>query len=220
MASLHKPDRQRRASRPRLKRFADWLVYVAATGLLRLIEALGPDRASNLGGRIARWIGPKLPVSNIARVNLEMVFPEKTEEEREAILKGVWDNLGRTACEYPHLDKLYDFEIEYYEPRRVEVSGIRNFQEMLWDGKPALIFTAHLANWELPAVSAARHGWTPPSCSARPTTPSSPTTSPTCAPEPWAGCCHARAGRSCMWQPRSSAATTSACWSIRNTPPG
>lgn len=158
MASLHKPDRQRRASRPRLKRFADWLVYVAATGLLRLIEALGPDRASNLGGRIARWIGPKLPVSNIARVNLEMVFPEKTEEEREAILKGVWDNLGRTACEYPHLDKLYDFEIEYYEPRRVEVSGIRNFQEMLWDGKPALIFTAHLANWELPAVSAARHG--------------------------------------------------------------
>ncbi len=32
------------------------------------------------------------------------------------------------------------------------------FQALRTDGKPALLFAAHLANWELPAVAAARHG--------------------------------------------------------------
>ena len=158
MSSLHTLDRQRRKRRSRSKRFGDWITYFIATGLLRVITAMGPDRASNFGGRVARWIGPLLPVSNIARANLKMAFPQKSEEKREEILKGVWENLGRTACECSHLDQLYDFEIEWMPPRRVEVKGIRNFQQMLWDGKPAIIFTAHMANWELPAVCAARHG--------------------------------------------------------------
>ncbi|MCB1473749.1 MAG: lipid A biosynthesis lauroyl acyltransferase [Rhodobiaceae bacterium] len=153
-----KPDRKRHSGRSLGKQLGDWLVYCVVSALLRVVEWLGPDRASNLGGAVARSIGPHLGVSNIARANLRLVFPRKSDAEREAILRGVWDNLGRTACEYPHLDRLYDFEIEWYDPRRVEVSGIRNFQEMLWDGKPAIIFNAHLGNWELPAVSAARHG--------------------------------------------------------------
>ncbi|MFN0264673.1 lipid A biosynthesis lauroyl acyltransferase [Tepidamorphus sp. 3E244] len=158
MANLHNPDRMRRKSRSRKKRLGDWLVYVTATGVLQVLKWLGPDRSSNLGGWVASRIGPKLSVSNIARANLKLVFPEKSDDEREKIVRGVWENLGRTACEYPHLDQLYDYEIEWFEPRRVEVTGIRNFQEMLWDGKPALVFTGHLGNWELPAVSAARHG--------------------------------------------------------------
>ena len=148
MTSTKPPDRKRRNRRSRGKRFGDWLVYSIATGLLRIITALGPDRASNLGGRVARLIGPHLSVSNIARANLKMAFPQKSEEKREEILKGVWENLGRTACEYPHLDQLYDFEIEWMNPRRVEVTGIRNFQQMLWDGKPAIISRRYISPTE------------------------------------------------------------------------
>jgi KDO2-lipid IV(A) lauroyltransferase len=36
--------------------------------------------------------------------------------------------------------------------------SIVQFLRMRDDGKPALIFTAHLANWEIPAVAAAAHG--------------------------------------------------------------
>jgi KDO2-lipid IV(A) lauroyltransferase len=35
---------------------------------------------------------------------------------------------------------------------------MERFHRLRTDGKPALIFTAHLANWELPAVVAAAHG--------------------------------------------------------------
>ncbi len=157
MIKLGKKSRPR-YGRSRRKRLLEWLTVPLASALLMLIKRLGPDRASNAGGAVARRIGPRLPVSNVARANLAFAFPEKSDAEREEILEGVWDNLGRTVCEYPHLDQLYDFEAEWYDPRRVEVKGIRNFQQMLWDGKPAVVFTAHLANWELPAVSAARHG--------------------------------------------------------------
>lgn len=158
MPNLLKLFRKRGPGRSRRKRIGDWVVYRIATLLLQVIKALGPDRASNVGGAFSRVLGPRLSVSNIARANLQMAFPEKTAAEREKILRGVWDNLGRTACEYPHMDQIYDYEIEWLDPRRVEVSGIRTFQEMLWDGKPGIIFTAHLGNWELPAVAAARHG--------------------------------------------------------------
>ena len=32
------------------------------------------------------------------------------------------------------------------------------FEALRDDGRPALLFAAHLANWELPAIAAARHG--------------------------------------------------------------
>ena len=36
-------------------------------------------------------------------------------------------------------------------------ADIERFQRLLNDGKPALIFAAHLANWELPAICAATY---------------------------------------------------------------
>ena len=41
---------------------------------------------------------------------------------------------------------------------RTEVSGIEHFFALRDDGRPGLIFSAHLANWELPAICAARFG--------------------------------------------------------------
>ena len=42
---------------------------------------------------------------------------------------------------------------------RIEITpeNIERFIQLLRDGKPALIFAAHLANWELPAIAAATY---------------------------------------------------------------
>lgn len=89
--------------------------------------------------------------------NLRRAFPEKDEAELKTILTEVWDNLGRTAAEYPHLDTIWDFD-ETKPVGRIEATGLDNFRRLRADDKPAIIFTAHLGNWELPAVCAARHG--------------------------------------------------------------
>lgn len=145
----------------RLRRFAKSLFYRPAAGLVSavfwLFKRMGPDRASDFGGRLARRVGPWLGASRRGMKNLRAAYPEKSEEELRGILAEVWENLGRTAAEYPHLQEIWDYEYEG-PTGRVEAVGIENFVKLREDGLPAIVFTAHLGNWELPAVCAARHG--------------------------------------------------------------
>ena len=66
--------------------------------------------------------------------------------------------MGRTAAEYAHLARLFDYDPEAEAPGRIEVGGIEQFMALRDDGRPGIIFSAHLGNWELPAICAARFG--------------------------------------------------------------
>ena len=71
----------------------------------------------------------------------------------------MWDNLGRVAAEFAHLDRLWDYDPSGRRAARVTDSedDRARFHRLRAAGKPALIFAAHLANWELPALAAAGH---------------------------------------------------------------
>jgi len=129
-------------------------------GLLRATRYFDADRTADALARIARTIGPLLREQRIGRANLTAAFPEKSPAEIEEILAGVWDNLGRMGAEFAHLDHIWDFGEEYPEDGRIELApGTRAlFHKLRLDGKPALIFASHLANWELPALAAVAHG--------------------------------------------------------------
>lgn len=144
----------------RLQRLGDEALAALVRGTFALVRALGPDRASNLGGAGARLLGPLTPAHRIARENIEASFPEKTPAERAAILRGAWDNLGRTAAEYVHMGEIFDFDPERPNTGRIEIpeDSIARFVQLRDDGKPAIFFAAHLANWELPAVAAKSYG--------------------------------------------------------------
>ncbi|MDR3415458.1 MAG: hypothetical protein P4L83_04650, partial [Nevskia sp.] len=47
-----------------------------ARGALALLRTFGAERASSLGGAVTRAIGPWLPVSRIADINLRHCLPE------------------------------------------------------------------------------------------------------------------------------------------------
>ena len=72
-------------------------------GILRTARYFDPIKTANLFGRIARSIGPMMREQKIGRANLTAAFPEKSPAEIEAILAGVWDNLGRVGAEFAHL---------------------------------------------------------------------------------------------------------------------
>jgi KDO2-lipid IV(A) lauroyltransferase len=126
--------------------------------VFRIARGLGPERAGDAGARITRTFGPLVPAHRTALANVRAVYPDKPEAEVRAIVAGAWENLGRTAAEYAHLDTLFDFDPERPNEGRVEVEGIEDFIRLRDDGKPGLIFSAHLANWELPAICAHRYG--------------------------------------------------------------
>ena len=125
-----------------------------AQAAFAFIRRLAYDKASALGGRIGRVIGPRLKVTGLARRNLSRAFPERTPEEIEAIIGDMWDNLGRTAFEFPHLDRLRFYEADSI----VEVTGAENIDFLKDDGKPGIFFSGHLANWETAAISVVQRG--------------------------------------------------------------
>ena len=131
-----------------------------AVGLLGLIRRVDLEAMANLGGFLARSLGPLFKENRIARDSLIMAFPEKSATEIDTILRGAWDNLGRVGAEFAQLDRLWDYDPAHPEkPSRVEFrqADTERFDRLSNDGKPALIFAAHLANWELPAICAATH---------------------------------------------------------------
>lgn len=124
---------------------APFILIQRATGLI------GCDRAVALASWLLRRIGPRLKGHRIARANLIASFPNKSAAEIDRILAGMWDNIGRVFAEYAYLGRLWDCDragvggeiIQFDEECR------RRFLELREARGPALLFGAHLANWEL-----------------------------------------------------------------------
>ncbi|HSG96113.1 MAG TPA: lipid A biosynthesis lauroyl acyltransferase [Afifellaceae bacterium] len=136
-------------------RHLNWLLAQILFVLLKLARLLPTGTALNIGGWLCRNIGPLLPEHRVARNNLAAAFPEMSERQRKEILTGAWDNLGRTGAEYVFLDRIFDFDPENPDSGHFEVDGIKRFLAIRDSGKPAILFSAHLANWEILAVCAA-----------------------------------------------------------------
>ncbi len=135
-----------------------------ALAVFRVVAGLPVDMASALGGRLGRLIGPLLPPHRVARANLAAAFPEKSRAEIARLLSGMWDNLGRTFFEYPHLDSLIAMG-------RVEVVGVEHIHALRDDGEPGLLWGAHIANWEIVSAGPGLGGLTMHRIYRRPNNP-------------------------------------------------
>jgi KDO2-lipid IV(A) lauroyltransferase len=139
---------------------SDALAGALTVVILKAMAGTDPDRMSAFGGRFMKRVGPWLPEHRTGRANLLAAFPEKTPAEVEDVLAGVWDNLGRLGAEYAHVGRIGRLDLTDLQVGRIDVSpeSIDRFFRLRNDGKPSLLFAAHLANWELPAVVATANG--------------------------------------------------------------
>jgi Kdo2-lipid IVA lauroyltransferase/acyltransferase len=122
--------------------------------LFRCFALLSFDRASALGGWLARSIGPHLGASKRAVRNLRRAIPELGDDEIRRIVVAMWDNLGRVVAEYPHLR-----EIEIFAPGgRVETVGVDVYRKHRASDRPHIFFSAHYGNWEVATLAAVQGG--------------------------------------------------------------
>jgi KDO2-lipid IV(A) lauroyltransferase len=129
-------------------------VFFAAMRVLPL------DVASALGGALARRIGPWLGISKRARHNLKAAMPELPAADVERVIRGMWDNLGRVAAEYPHLRRIEVFPPGDFQKRvgRVAIAGLEHLARAIAVGQKVIIFGGHLGNWEIAALAAGQYG--------------------------------------------------------------
>lgn len=125
-----------------------------AHGIFYFARLLPLDVASGLGGWLGRIVGPRLAITRRARRNLERAIPSMSATEIEAVIRGMWDNLGRTVFEFPNLGAIHNSG----DDRRVEVVGGEHIDALRDDGKPGIFFSAHMANWEIGPLSVTQRG--------------------------------------------------------------
>ena len=116
--------------------------FFLVIGFFRLF---GVERASAIGAWIGRNLVAPTSMSRLAVENLRAAFPDKDEADITAVVRGMWDNLGRVMAEYAHLDR---FHWSGNAPR-VELTGTEHLDAAKASGKPVLLISAHFANWEI-----------------------------------------------------------------------
>ncbi len=154
------------------------LEAAGASLVIAIISVLPVDWASAFGGWLGRTIGPRFGISKRATRNLTRALPEMPAAEVETTIRAMWDNLGRTAAEYPHVGKFWDARVPedregllamiagmreageamFFAGERVEVAGLEHLERLLAHRGAALFFSAHLGNWEVLPCWAARVG--------------------------------------------------------------
>ena len=141
------------------RRVEHWLTAQLAFAVLALLRLLPAKSAMAFADRFARRFGPLVGRHRVAIDNLRHAFPEMSAEQHEAIARDMWGNMGRLAAEYVFLDRIVDFDPDADVPGNVEVQGRELFQRLLAeDGKPHIVFTAHMGNFELLPICAAAFG--------------------------------------------------------------
>ena len=120
--------------------------YIIEALLVRLcfaiLRALPLDTASFIGGWLGRHLGHLHKSDRIARANIALTMPELSPQEVNTIIRDMWDNLGRTMGEYPHLTSPE-------MAKRMHIIGQEHFETVRHSGKSCLFVAGHFANWEL-----------------------------------------------------------------------
>jgi Kdo2-lipid IVA lauroyltransferase/acyltransferase len=141
------------ARAPALRSVVQWLEAAFVGALWTVLGWLPPERASSLAAALARRLGPHLRKHRHVRNNLAIALPERSPAEREEIARDVWGSLGAVFGELPHLGR-----ISREADQRLEVEIRGELGPLQAEPRPAIFVTAHLANWELTTLVAARHG--------------------------------------------------------------
>jgi len=129
-----------------LPRALKWRAEALGLGVMqKLLQALGPDRASALSGALWRRLAPLNKRHKRADAQLAAALPDLTPEARNAILLEMWENLGRTTAESFHLSPLLA-DLSRFEIGPDTRAAITHAQET-----GAVFVSLHQGNWELAA---------------------------------------------------------------------
>ncbi len=136
----------------------NWFIGQSIFLALKFLRLFPMESAGRVFEGFARWIGPKTKRHQVALNNLALAFPEKSTEEREKIASDSWAQMSRTLLEYGYLDEILDLDENDLGAGRIEVKNVEQFYKLRDDNLPAIIFTGHIANFELLPMAAAKFG--------------------------------------------------------------
>jgi KDO2-lipid IV(A) lauroyltransferase len=124
-----------------------FLEYAATKSVLTTLGRLSAPAAMQIGramGKLSYVVAADL--RRTAATNLRLAFPEKTEEERAALVRECFDSLGRLLGFFSQMSSRSEQELK----QLVEVQGWENLEAVKeTHGQKILLYTGHIGAWEL-----------------------------------------------------------------------
>jgi len=122
------------------------LEAVAFKALFAFLRALGVEGASGFGGKLLRGLGPLTGTHKTVTRNLRIAFPNMDPAERDRLAVDQWEQTGRTFAELAVMDRLTP------ESGRIDIVGLERLHAVRDSGKPVVLISGHLANFEVMAA--------------------------------------------------------------------
>ena len=120
---------------------------LAVRSLLGAIGALPLETSMRFGKSLGKFIGSRFPkLQKTARRNLEIALPELSETEKERIVRGTFESLGRHLGFVSHFKR---FEREDIRDLIEVVGKEEHFDRARESGRGILFFTGHFGSWEV-----------------------------------------------------------------------
>jgi KDO2-lipid IV(A) lauroyltransferase len=134
----------------------EWVEYAAVWMILKGLGVLPRPIARSLAAGVVTIFYALLPgLRKTAEVNLRIAFPEWSDAQRKAVVRGMLRNLGWMAAEFARFPKYSKENIEQI----VALDGHENFLEGQRRGKGVLYLTGHIGAWELSSFAHALYGF-------------------------------------------------------------
>jgi len=133
--------------RPGFLQDLNWRLEAAAfKGLFGLLRLMGVERASGFGGKLLRTLGPLTGTHKTVTRNLRIAFPDMGAAERDRLAVDQWEQTGRTFAELAVMDRLTP------ESGRIDIVGLERLHAVRDSGRPVVLISGHLANFEVMAA--------------------------------------------------------------------
>jgi KDO2-lipid IV(A) lauroyltransferase len=126
-----------------------WLEYAVARTIVGFLGILPHRVALFVSTRIAR-LGYYL-LGNLRKVgyrNLEIAMPELPQHEREKLVKGSFESLGRVLGEVSQFHKATPARLEHLIEFHID-HLLELYAKVRHQGRGAIVVTGHIGNWEL-----------------------------------------------------------------------
>lgn len=135
-------------------KFQTFLEYAAARIVLFVVGVFPVKQSIGLGrlfGLIAYRLAREL--RRTGEINLKLAFPEKTPEERQQLLRGCFESLGRVLGLFSHFADPMEKIMTVVEP--VALERLQAAKK----GRGVVFCTSHLGAWELTSYAVAHLGY-------------------------------------------------------------
>ena len=138
-----------------MKQINYFFQYIIILFLFIIFKILGLKYSSILSGYIVKLFGPIFRSNKISYSNIGKAFPDLKDNQKNNILKKMWNNYGAILAEYMFIKK---FRTDLKFQKRIKVINKEVLEKIILNKKPVIFVSGHFNNFELMAMQIEQSG--------------------------------------------------------------